>query len=64
MSEEWDELSGVCPCFRDWIVTENGRMKLGPGMVVTAEIHTGRRRIIDYLLSPLARKVDGSLHER
>lgn len=49
---------------RDWIETENGRMRLGPGMTVTAEINTGRRRMIDYLLSPLARKVDNSLHER
>ncbi|EQD71732.1 type I secretion membrane fusion protein, HlyD family protein, partial [mine drainage metagenome] len=24
-----------------------------PGMAVTAEIRTGRRRVIDYLLSPL-----------
>jgi hemolysin D len=49
---------------RDWIQTENGRVKLGPGMEVTAEIQTGRRRIIDYLLSPLVRRVSESMHER
>jgi hemolysin D len=49
---------------RPWIETENGRTPLGPGMEVTAEIHTGRRRIIDYLLSPLQRRVSESLHER
>jgi hemolysin D len=37
---------------------------LVPGMAVTAEIKTGNRTIIDYLLSPLARKTNESLHER
>lgn len=37
---------------------------LQPGMAVTAEIKTGRRTIIDYLLSPIARKTQESLHER
>jgi hemolysin D len=37
---------------------------LQPGMTVTAEIKTGRRTIIDYLLSPIARKTQESLHER
>jgi hemolysin D len=43
----------------------DGRSKpLQPGMSVTAEIRTGSRSIIDYLLSPLARKTQESLHER
>lgn len=33
-------------------------------MAASAEIRTGRRRVIDYLLSPLARTVDESLRER
>jgi hemolysin D len=37
---------------------------LQPGMSVTAEVKTGRRTIIDYLLSPLARKTNEALHER
>jgi len=49
---------------RNWIDTESGRTALGPGMTVSTEIHTGRRRIIDYLLSPLQRHVSESLHER
>jgi hemolysin D len=40
------------------------RVKLGPGMAVTAEIKTGSRRIISYLLSPLARYKQESLRER
>jgi len=49
---------------KSWVETEAGRSSLGPGMLVTTEIHTGRRRIIDYLLSPIQRKVSESLHER
>ena len=37
---------------------------LQPGMAVTAEIRTGRRTILDYLFSPLARRSQESLHER
>ena len=49
---------------RDWMDTETGRVALAPGMDVTAEIKTGRRRIIDYLLSPVARYIEESGHER
>ena len=43
----------------------DGRLEpLQPGMSITAEIKTGNRTIIDYLLSPLARKTQESLHER
>jgi hemolysin D len=39
-------------------------VKLGPGMAVTVEIRTGARRIISYLLSPLARYRQEALRER
>lgn len=39
-------------------------IKLGPGMAVTAEIKTGKRRIIEFILSPLLRYKDESLRER
>lgn len=39
-------------------------VKLGPGMAVTVEIKTGSRRIISYLLSPLARYSQEALRER
>lgn len=35
-----------------------------PGMTVMAEVKTGQRRIIEYVLSPLMRKVDESVGER
>jgi hemolysin D len=38
--------------------------RLSPGMTLTAEIKTGRRRAIDYLLSPLNSAADESLTER
>ncbi len=39
-------------------------VKLAPGMVVMAEIKTGRRRVMDFLLSPLRQVVSESLKER
>jgi hemolysin D len=48
----------------DSMVVEGRREALLPGMAVTAEIRTGRRTIIDYLLSPLARKTNEAMHER
>ncbi len=46
-------------------ITVDGRMtKLEPGLAATAEIKTGQRRIIEYLLSPLARRVSEAGRER
>ncbi len=43
----------------------NGRaVKLAPGMQVTAEVKTGRRRVIDYLLSPVSAAINDSLKQR
>jgi hemolysin D len=46
------------------IDTEQGRLPLEPGMAVTAEIKTGQRRVIDYLISPLLRYRHEGLRER
>ncbi|WP_428422556.1 HlyD family type I secretion periplasmic adaptor subunit [Methylibium sp.] len=40
------------------------RIALSPGMNLTAEIKTGRRRVIEYLLSPVQRAANESLKER
>lgn len=37
---------------------------LNPGMMVTAEIKTGRRKLIDYFLSPLIQNTTEAFHER
>ncbi|WP_247992238.1 HlyD family efflux transporter periplasmic adaptor subunit [Bradyrhizobium sp. 186] len=39
-------------------------LNLSPGMAVTVEIKTGKRRIIDYLLLPISRHRQESLRER
>ena len=39
-------------------------VKFAPGMSVTIEVKTGKRRIIDYFLSPIIQHTDESLRER
>jgi hemolysin D len=59
------------PIYAARISLDRGRMQiedklvnLSPGMAVTAEIRTGERRIISYLLSPLRKYKQDSLRER
>jgi hemolysin D len=40
------------------------RVQLTPGMSVTVEVKTGRRRIIEFLLSPVIRALRESARER
>jgi len=40
------------------------RVGLSPGMNLTAEIKTGQRRVIEYLLSPIQRAASESIRER
>jgi len=40
------------------------RLALVPGMLVSAEIHLGRRSVLEYLLSPVQRVVHESGRER
>ncbi len=43
----------------------DGRVvRLSPGMTATADIRTGERRVIEYVLSPLMEHAKESLHER
>ena len=49
---------------RTQIQVEDKMVNLSPGMAVTAEIKTGSRRIIGYLLSPLMKYKQESLRER
>ena len=46
------------------MVLEDRTVNLTPGMAVTAEIKTGKRRVIEYFLSPLLQYKDESLRER
>ena len=49
---------------RTQMEVEDKLVNLSPGMAITAEIKTGSRRIIGYLLSPLMKYQQESLHER
>lgn len=49
---------------RETLDVDGRASRLAPGMTVTAEIKTGRRRIADYLLSPLSRRAQEAMHER
>jgi len=46
------------------IEVDGKRIRISPGMNVTAEIKTGSRRVIDYLLDPIERAGRESLAER
>lgn len=48
----------------DSITVEDKLVRLTPGMSVTAEIKTGKRRLIEFFLSPLLRYKSESVRER
>lgn len=49
---------------RDWIAVEGKRVRLVPGMAVTIEVKTGKRRVIEYFLSPVMQHGSESIKER
>lgn len=49
---------------RSTILVNGKTVNLSPGMAVAVEIKTGKRRIIEYLLSPILKALKESLHER
>lgn len=49
---------------RDYLTIQNTPIYLKQGMVVSAEIKTDKRSVMDYFLSPLKTTVDESLRER
>jgi hemolysin D len=46
------------------IPVEGVEVRLSPGMAVSVEIKTGKRRVIEYFLSPLIQHTSESLRER
>jgi hemolysin D len=46
------------------MLIDGKRIAISPGMNVTAEIKTGKRRVIEFLLSPVQRMGSESLRER
>lgn len=49
---------------RTTMQVENKQVKLTPGMNVTVEIKTGKRRVIEYFLNPLLRGIKETARER
>lgn len=49
---------------RDTLIVEGKPVRLSAGMAVSVEIKTGRRRVIDYLLSPLQQYQSEAMRER
>jgi hemolysin D len=43
---------------------EGKQVNLSPGMAVSVEIKTGRRRLIEFFLSPLLKSMQESARER
>jgi hemolysin D len=46
------------------LLVDGVKVRLTSGMALTAEIRTGKRRVIEYILDPLRRGVDESMRER
>jgi hemolysin D len=46
------------------LVIDTGTAELQPGMAVTADIQTGKRRVIGFLLAPFAHQIEEAGHER
>lgn len=49
---------------RTYVTIDGNKVPLSAGMRATAEIRTGTRRAVDYLLAPIKRAVSESAHER
>lgn len=46
------------------LLVDGVKVRLTSGMALTAEIKTGKRRVIEYILDPLRKGVDESMRER
>ncbi|MEC7118315.1 MAG: HlyD family type I secretion periplasmic adaptor subunit [Pseudomonadota bacterium] len=49
---------------KDWLDIDGRRVTVQPGMSVSVEIKTGKRRVIEYFLTPLLQHGNESLKER
>lgn len=49
---------------RETMQADGKTIRLTPGMAVTAEIKTGKRHLVEYILAPIKRYANESLKER
>lgn len=63
-----DKLGPVFPATlrlqAEQLMVDGQPLRLSPGMQLSAEVHTGRRRVIDFLLAPTLAALDQALRER
>ena len=55
---------GVIALAKNYVGATPERNLVLPGMVVDADINTGRKTLLQYLLKPVYRALDSSFHER
>jgi adhesin transport system membrane fusion protein len=48
----------------DYVGSTPGRYPITPGMTVTAEIITGKKTLLQYILKPIFTQMSSSFHER
>jgi hypothetical protein len=71
-SEIADPFEKLGPVYQARVVVDRGKLggrleegiALAPGLQATAEIRTSDRRVIDYLLSPIVRRLNEAGRER
>ena len=56
--------TAIVEMHKDYLIYEDQKINLTAGMSVSAEIKTGTRKVISYLLSPLQSTLDESFRER
>lgn len=49
---------------QNYVGSDPDKNRLLPGMTVTADIRTGQKTVLDYILKPVYRGFSGALHER
>jgi len=49
---------------RDWLLVDGRRRTLHDGMTATVDIHTGRRRVLNFFLDPIVKYLDNGLSVR
>jgi len=55
---------GIVALDHDYVGDEPGKYKITPGMTVTAEIITGQKSLLQYMLKPIFTQLHESFHER
>lgn len=55
---------GTIALERNYVGSEPGRFPILPGMEASGDIVTGKRTLLQYILKPIYRALNGAFHER